>query len=62
MADDNYDVIIPGASFAGLAAAGQLTDTGRVLLVDHRLSMRGDPRHLMNLEQPAGTGAGLPVT
>lgn len=31
---DSYDAVIVGASFAGLAAATQLRDPGRVLLVD----------------------------
>ena len=31
---DDYDAVIIGASFAGLAAASQLRDAGRVLLVD----------------------------
>ncbi len=31
---DDYDAVVVGASFAGLAAAGQLVGAGRVLLVD----------------------------
>lgn len=32
--DDRYDAVVVGASFAGLAAAGQLQGLGRILLVD----------------------------
>lgn len=40
--DDQYDAVIVGASFAGLAAAGQLQGSGRVLLVDREAIGAGE--------------------
>ncbi|MFV1999000.1 MAG: NAD(P)/FAD-dependent oxidoreductase, partial [Acidimicrobiia bacterium] len=39
---DDYDAVIIGASFAGLAAASQLQHAGRILLVDRELPGAGE--------------------